>query len=75
MFLSPRTVEWHLSHVFSKLGVASRRELRAVVPATAETPARELVTARSRATQGGTDPASAVARLGANSLGQVKIRD
>ena len=32
LFLSPRTVEWHLSHVFTKLRVRSRRELRTALP-------------------------------------------
>ncbi len=37
LYLSPRTVEWHLRKVFTKLGVSTRRELRRPLPAAHDT--------------------------------------
>ena len=36
LVVTVKTVEWHLSHSFTKLGITSRRELSAKLPAEAE---------------------------------------
>jgi DNA-binding CsgD family transcriptional regulator len=53
LYLSPRTVEWHLRKVFTKLGVSTRRELRRSLPddaATAIQPAARSVPPTRRRT-------------------------
>jgi DNA-binding CsgD family transcriptional regulator len=36
LFISPRTIEWHLKKVFTKLGVSSRKSLPDALPARGE---------------------------------------
>jgi DNA-binding CsgD family transcriptional regulator len=38
LYLSPRTIEWHLRKVFAKLEIKSRRQLRSALPESEATP-------------------------------------
>ena len=37
LFLSPRTIQYHLGNVFTKLGITSRSQLRSILPAASDT--------------------------------------
>ena len=62
LFVSPRTVEWHLRKVFSKLGISSRKELPGAL-------ARRRTGGRSRLAGGDDD--GGVRRLGEQPLDRV----
>jgi DNA-binding CsgD family transcriptional regulator len=63
LFVTPKTVEFHLRHVYRKLDIASSREelARALAPAEAVAPSGGVTPAEAVAPSGGLTPAGAVA--------------
>jgi DNA-binding CsgD family transcriptional regulator/tetratricopeptide (TPR) repeat protein len=59
LFISPRTVEYHLGHVFTKLGINSRMQLHKVLPSTPTSPSG---TGRRRPTRGFPDAKARASR-------------
>jgi DNA-binding CsgD family transcriptional regulator len=64
LFISPRTVQTHLSHVFGKLEIASRTELAALVAARAPSDARVMARSMARGGAGHDTPEGPAGRLG-----------